>query len=329
MTAAAPAAGFVHEALVHRDDDEFLAAAVPFLREGVAAEEMVSVIATGRRLDRLREALGGDVAAVDLTDSAGITNPGRLLPLLADSVREAGASGRRLRVLGEPVRPGRRAAEVAECEVHEALVNVAFGPGTRARLLCTYSAELPRAVLDGALRTHPWVRRPGGGGPNTAFVPTPDGVDLASLPGCGPLPPPTDVVLRGEFGVRDVPAVRRTVGQYARSCALAPDQVENLELAASELASNCIRHGGGGGSVAMWREPDAVVVEFSCSARLTDPLVGRRRPRPDGEGGMGLYLVHQLCDLVQTRTGPQGTTVRVSTWLPGEHTTSSEAPPAP
>ena len=41
---------------------------------------------------------------------------------------------------------------------------------------------------------------------------------------------------------------------------------------------------------------------------------GRRRPDPLGDGGMGLYLVHQLCDLVQTRTGPAGTTVRVSTW---------------
>jgi hypothetical protein len=64
----------------------------------------------------------------------------------------------------------------------------------------------------------------------------------------------------------------------------------------------------------MWREPDAVVVEFSCPGRLNDPLAGRRRPDPLGNGGMGLYLVHQLCDLVQTRTGPAGTTVRVSTW---------------
>ena len=109
-------------------------------------------------------------------------------------------------------------------------------------------------------------------------------------------------------------AVRRTVRAYARSCGLGTEQVEGLELAASELASNCIRHGGGQGSIAMWREPDAVLVEFSCRGRLTDPLAGRRRPDPLGDGGMGLYLVHQLCDLVQTRTGAAGTTVRVSTW---------------
>jgi hypothetical protein len=30
---------------------------------------------------------------------------------------------------------------------------------------------------------------------------------------------------------------------------------------------------------------------------------------------MGLYLVNQLCDLVQVRTHAAGTVVRVSTWL--------------
>ena len=35
-----------------------------------------------------------------------------------------------------------------------------------------------------------------------------------------------------------------------------------LELAASELATNSIRHGGGRGTVAMWLERGAVVVEF-------------------------------------------------------------------
>ncbi len=58
-----------------------------------------------------------------------------------------------------------------------------------------------------------------------------------------------------------------------------------------------------------------MVVEFTSPRRLTDPLAGRRRPDPWAEGGMGLYLVHHLCDLVQVRTGPAGTTVRVSTWV--------------
>ena len=155
---------------------------------------------------------------------------------------------------------------------------------------------------------------PEGGGANPDYAARGDGADLAALTGTTPLPPPTDVVLRGEFGRPDLPAVRRTVGQFARSCGLAEEQTTNLELAASELAANSVRHGGGRGSVGMWREPDAVVVEFTDAGRICDPLAGRRRPADGRDPGAGLYVVHQLCDLVQVRTGPSGTTVRVSTW---------------
>jgi hypothetical protein len=65
----------------------------------------------------------------------------------------------------------------------------------------------------------------------------------------------------------------------------------------------------------MWTEPGAAVVEFTDAGRLTDPLVGRRPPASEQYGGRGVYLVHQLCDLVQVRSTPRGTTVRVTTWL--------------
>jgi anti-sigma regulatory factor (Ser/Thr protein kinase) len=58
-----------------------------------------------------------------------------------------------------------------------------------------------------------------------------------------------------------------------------------------------------------------VVVEFSDSGHLADPLTGRLVPSLEQEGGRGVYLVNQLCDLVQLRSSPQGTTVRVLTWL--------------
>ncbi len=45
---------------------------------------------------------------------------------------------------------------------------------------------------------------------------------------------------------------------------------------------------------------------------ITDPLVGRRKPNPEGGGGAGLWIANLLCDLVQIRSTPQtGTTVRV------------------
>ena len=62
------------------------------------------------------------------------------------------------------------------------------------------------------------------------------------------------------------------------------------------------------------RTDDAAVVEFSDSGRLTEPLLGRVPPEVDRHGGRGLYLVNQLCDLVQVRSGSWGTAVLITTW---------------
>jgi len=56
-------------------------------------------------------------------------------------------------------------------------------------------------------------------------------------------------------------------------------------------------------------------VEFSDSGRVTDPLAGRLMPTLEQTGGRGVYLVNQLCDLVQLRSSDHGTVVRVLTWL--------------
>lgn len=296
---------FRHGVHLHRGDREFLDGALAFVRGGLAQADTVVVVEPRPRLALVRDALGEDAAAVAFLDVCEVGgNPGRLLPLLSATVAEHTGTGHGLRVLGEGAYVGRRRAELDECLVHEALVDHAFGPGPAWRLLCPYdAAALPPDVPAAALRLHRARSGPG------------DGADLATLTGAAPLAPPTDVVLRGEFGRRDLPAVRRTVLQFARSCGLPEAKAATLELAASELAADAVRHGGGTGSVGLWREPDAVVVEFSHAGRLEDPLVGRRRPDDPQGCGTGLYLVHQLCDLVQVRTGPAGTTVRVSTWV--------------
>ncbi|MGY1604865.1 ATP-binding protein [Geodermatophilus sp. SYSU D00815] len=122
-------------------------------------------------------------------------------------------------------------------------------------------------------------------------------------------------MLRGDYRAGDGLAVRRTVRTWARSCGLPPDRVEDLELVAAELTSNGIRHGGGGGAVAMWVADGAAVLQFTDAGVLTEPLTGRLRPDPAADGGRGLYLVNHLCDLVQLRSADAGTTVRVLTWL--------------
>jgi anti-sigma regulatory factor (Ser/Thr protein kinase) len=303
---------FEHEVLFYRGDDDFLAGLVPFVRQGLARDEAVVVAEPRPRLEQLREALGADAAAVqwfDMNEIGG--NPGRIIAVWAAVLEAATTAGRVLRGVGEPAFAGRQDAELLECQLHELLLNRAFDGGPAWRLLCPYDEDqLPAAVTSAALLAHP-VRST-----SRTRASSPDFAARGDLEAfAAPLPAPSGAALRGVFGAGDVPATRRTVAQYAGSCGLPPDRVEVLELAASELATNSVRHGGGTGTVAMWLEPGAVVVEFSDGGRIHDPLVGRRTPSLDQEGGRGLYLVHQLCDLVQIRSSGDGTTIRVITWL--------------
>jgi anti-sigma regulatory factor (Ser/Thr protein kinase) len=312
MTAAPVQESFEHEVLFYRGDADFLAGLVPFVRQGLARDETVVVAEPRSRLEQLRHALGADAAAVQWLDMDEIGgNPARIIAVWAAALESAGAAGRVLRGVGEPAFVGRRDAELLECQLHELLLNRAFDGGPAWRLLCPYDEDrLPAAVTSAALRAHPIRSTSGCRGPSTDYAPAGDLEAFAAR-----LPAPTGSVLRGVFGPDDVPATRRTVAQYASSCGLSPERVEVLELAASELATNSVRHGGGTGTLALWLEPGAVVVEFTDAGRIHDPMAGRRRPTLDQEGGRGLYLVHQLCDLVQIRSSDEGTAVRVSTWL--------------
>jgi len=82
-------------------------------------------------------------------------------------------------------------------------------------------------------------------------------------------------------------------------------------MAVTELATNSIRYGGGSGTLRCWSRPGALICEVRDAGRISRPLAGRVRPREEQEGGYGLWLVNQLCDLVQVRTFEDGSVVRV------------------
>jgi anti-sigma regulatory factor (Ser/Thr protein kinase) len=127
----------------------------------------------------------------------------------------------------------------------------------------------------------------------------------------GPLSKPPDgaEVLRYQAslaGVREFTAAR------APRAGLAPRQVSDLVLAVSELAANTLAHTSGPGTLTMWVTDDEVICQVHDHGQITDPLAGTVRPAPDfPDGGRGLWVVHQVCDRVEIRTGRAGTTVRV------------------
>ena len=55
----------------------------------------------------------------------------------------------------------------------------------------------------------------------------------------------------------------------------------------------------------------SAVVEVWDHGRIHRLLAGRELPSIDDEMGRGLWLAHQLCDLVQVRSSPEGTIVRL------------------
>jgi anti-sigma regulatory factor (Ser/Thr protein kinase) len=97
----------------------------------------------------------------------------------------------------------------------------------------------------------------------------------------------------------------------ARVLDLDDDKIDVLVLAVNEVATNSVQHGGGGERVRVWQEGPAVIAEVTDRGWIDQPLVGRRWPSGEVERGRGLWIVNQLCDLVQVHSTHAGTSVRL------------------
>jgi anti-sigma regulatory factor (Ser/Thr protein kinase) len=295
--------GFRHGAFFYATDDEFLARTVPFLEEGVSAGEAVLVVLPEPRLQLLRGALGSAEEVELLSMEEAGRNPARLISTLRDVVRATGPD-RGVRGLGEPAWEGRSAAQLEECERHEQLLNLAFEEDRTLTLLCLYdTSALDDEVLAGAERSHPYCCDSNGKSASPRFA--------LDAPLDGSLPQPDRPTASLYFGKSDLRMVRQAVSDLARSAGLDPRRNEDLVLAVCECATNSIQHGGGEGGLAIWRDDDELVCDIYDAGRIEDPLVGRERPPGKQVGGRGLWIVNQLCDLVQIRSGEAGTHVRL------------------
>lgn len=311
MTAAVRA--FRHEALLYAGEDGFAAGTVPFLRDAVAAGEPALAVVGAAKIERLRQALGGDAERVVFADMAQVgANPARIIPAWQQFVADHAGPDRRVRGIGEPIWSGRSPVELVECQRHEQLLNVAFAGAPAWWLVCPYdTGALDPAVVEEARRSHPFVARDGVRHESDAYR----GVEAEARPFDAPLPapprPPT--VLAFDATAGPVAALRALVEAQATAAGFGVGQAGELVLAAHEVAVNSVRHGGGGGVLRVWRDGDALVCEVRDGGRLGDPLAGRRRPTLEQPDGRGLWLANQLCDLVQLRSSAGGTVVRFRT----------------
>jgi anti-sigma regulatory factor (Ser/Thr protein kinase) len=110
----------------------------------------------------------------------------------------------------------------------------------------------------------------------------------------------------GLAGVRAFTATR------ARQAGLPPRRVGDLVIAVGELAANTFAHTRGPGTLTLWATGGEVICQVNDTGHITDPLAGRLQQDPAAAGGRrGLWVVQQVCDLVQIWTSPAGTAIRL------------------
>lgn len=296
-----------HRALFYEGHRQYLDGVLSFVHAAVDEQRPVFVAVPGAHGQVLREHLDGSAGRVRFADMAAVgRNPSCIIPAIRAFVDEHSAD--RVSFVGEPIWPGRTAAEVAEATRHEALINAAF-EATGAEVLCPYDvAGLDADVVADALRTHPEVLDHAGRRRASRRYEDPEVVwhSVRELP-TAPPDAMSFVVVQA-----DLPALRQAARDLAIDMRLPRDREDDLLVAVTELATNSIRHGGGSAAVTLWSERGVVLCQVEDRGVVSDPMVGRRMPRPERTSGRGLWLVNHLCDLVQLHSSAEGTTVRIT-----------------
>jgi hypothetical protein len=297
---------FRHEAFLWRTRSDYVSGLVPFIREGVEAGEAVMVVLLPEHAAWVEDELGPTAAEVHFVDMLELGhNPARIIPAWLQFLETSCGPGRPARGIGEPVWPGRSAAEIGECQLHEALLNLAVDPELPFWLVCPYdAARLDADVLTEAGRSHPAL------------------ITATSYEGSGSY--------RGQEHARalftvDLPAPPADASEvFVTQASLAEaseqvtlqaasrlwsDQVVRLADAVRGLAEDGLRRGARYVEVDLWDEPSGLVCQVSDRTVIADFLVGRRLvPYLEQDS---VWTANQLCDLVQVRSGAHGTTVRL------------------
>jgi anti-sigma regulatory factor (Ser/Thr protein kinase) len=312
MTTSVPATEtfFRHEAFLYAGETEFLDGAMQFIRGGLEADEPTLVVVDADKIEGLCAGLDVDADRVHFADMDVVgENPALIIPAWQAFVDEHRGTGGRVRGIGEPISSRLDPEQLVEAQHHESLLNLAFDDAPAWWLLCPYDTHaLAGEVIDEARRSHPYIWRDGRHRTSDTFR------DIESMVAslAAPLPEPEVPSRTFSFeGLSSLPLVRHFVADIAATAGL--DAMTTVEFVAAvhEVAANSIEHGGGRGVLRGWRHGDSVVCEVRDHGYIDQPLAGRESPTLDAEGGRGLWLANQFCDLVQIRSSETGSVVRL------------------
>ncbi|WP_327302883.1 sensor histidine kinase [Streptomyces sp. NBC_01298] len=300
-------ASFRHELYPYRGDEEFLSGTLAFIHEALDGGEAVVVAVPSDKTSLLRDELGGEAAVTFVDTTTAGPNPGRLVAAWASWMKERGEGNRPVRGIGETAwRQARNPAHLGELRYHEWLLNRAFARSSTWSMLCPYddAGQDPEA-LAAMSRCHPLIRQGGQHTTNDGYLAD---VDYPFEV----LAAPCDPFQELSYTRGDLATIRAKVSQCASDAGVPEDRLAQLAVAVTEIATNSIRHGGGHGTLRTWTQGATFLCEFRDDGHISDVMAGRTRPTEGQIGGRGLWLAHQLCDLVEIRsTHDQGTTVRL------------------
>lgn len=301
MTTVELGPSFRHEALHYGSAEQFVSAVEAFLRPGVEAGEAALVVVESSKLPLLETRLGPNTELVAM-DEIG-RNPGRIISLWKDFLDAHRESGATIWGVGEPIFASRSPEELIECQIHERLLNLAFSQTpVRFYLACPYDVvSLPDDVIRESEKSHAWL-----GAHKSSDFRLANGWHVN-----GSLPPPPPEASLHLIARHELSSVRELVKQRAGAAGVSEHRLSDLELAVSEIAVNSVLYSGGG-ELVLWSATNKFLCEFRDKGTIDNPLVGRFRPQARLERGRGIWLAHQLADLVQLRSGPQGTTIRLT-----------------
>jgi anti-sigma regulatory factor (Ser/Thr protein kinase) len=305
---AAGHTGFFHEAAFYGSDEEFLEVVLPFLRDGVAAGEPTVSLFGERNQGLVRAALGSRSGVVFIDGGRHYLRPAvairRHRQMLAGYVAEGAVQ---VRIAGDVPHPGVGVPwewwaryEAAANEIYDEFPM--YG-------LCPYDTRsAPPEVLDHARRTHTHVVGADGQRLRSNVYQNPrDFLATAVTPWVEPM---EDSPAAVELGDPSPAQARAAVAALQGIAALADEDLSGLLVSVNEAVTNALVHGGSPVRLRAWARPGRVVV--TVVDRGPGPADAAAGLRPGaGPGGLGLWVVHQLCAYVSLQRTPEGFTVRL------------------
>lgn len=302
------ARGLVHEAALYDGEKQFLELVVPFVQDGLEAGEPTVVTLSDGRTELIRSVIA---PSPHLSFVPGQYDRPACVLKSVDALLTGylAAGARQVRIVGEVPHPG-VGVPWEWWARYEATINHALA---RFPLwaLCPYDRRITSdEVLEDVVQTHPYLATPDGGHVvNERYIDPVAFLAQGRSPRADPLETSPPVI---ELVDPAASAARRAVLDAGRASGLSAGEVEDLMIAVSETVANAICHGRPPTQLRVWPACDRIVVTVTDQGSgLSDPFAGLLPAAKAPAGGLGLWLTHQLCNLVTFDHREDGFTVRL------------------